>query len=168
MADDQKDFEEKIKQLNARLNKKNSNINTKRGIAEFLNRFTFEGEGGRSKEDVKLEGRVGYRHPLNETSDLEIGASGHYAKGKGYKDVGLDSADATYTKRLKDDAELRARFGANLNEMAGKRGLDEFMLEYEKSFKKGGKVKAKAKKSNKPKVRGHGCEKKGKTKGRFV
>jgi hypothetical protein len=52
--------------------------------------------------------------------------------------------------------------------MAGKRGLDEFMLEYEKSFKKGGKVKAKAKKSNKPKVRGHGCEKRGKTKGRFV
>jgi hypothetical protein len=41
-------------------------------------------------------------------------------KGKGFKDAGIDRADATYTKRLKDDAELRARFGANLNEMAGK------------------------------------------------
>jgi hypothetical protein len=37
-----------------------------------------------------------------------------------------------------------------------------------KVLKKGGKVKAKAKKTNKPKVRGHGCEKRGKTKGRIV
>jgi hypothetical protein len=35
MADDQKDFEEKIKKLNARLKDKNSNINTKRSVAEF-------------------------------------------------------------------------------------------------------------------------------------
>jgi hypothetical protein len=166
MADDQKDFEEKIKKLNARLKDKNSNINTKRSVAEFLNRFTFEGEGGQSDGGIELGGKVGYRQPLSKTSDLEIGASGHYDTGKGKRR--LDRADATYTKRLKDDAELRARLGANFDEREGKRGLDKFMLEYEKSFKKGGKVKAKAKKTNKPKVRGHGCEKKGKTKGRFV
>jgi hypothetical protein len=141
---------------------------TREPLEDYLKRIQISGEGGQSDEGIEIGGRVGYRHPLNKTSNLEIGASGHYVKGKGFKDAGIDRADATYTKRLKDDAELRARFGANLNEMAGKRGLDEFMLEYEKSFKKGGKVKAKAKKSNKPKVRGHGCEKKGKTKGRFV
>lgn len=141
---------------------------TREQIENYLKRIQISGEGGQSNEGIELGGRVGYRHPLSKTSDLEIGASGHYVKGKGYKDVGIDRADATYTKRLKDDAKLRARFGANFNEMKGKRGLDEFMLEYEKSFKKGGKVKAKAKKTNKPKVRGHGCEKKGKTKGRIV
>jgi hypothetical protein len=141
---------------------------TREQLEDYLKRIQISGEGGQSDEGIEIGGIVGYRQPLNKTSDLEIGASGHYVKGKGFKDAGIDRADATYTKRLKDDAELRARFGANLNEMAGKRGLDEFMLEYEKSFKKGGKVKAKAKKSNKPKVRGHGCEKKGKTKGRFV
>jgi hypothetical protein len=141
---------------------------TREQLEDYLKRFQISGGGGQSDEGIELGGRVGYRQPLSKTSDLEIGASGHYIKGKGFKDAGIDRADATYTKRLKDDAELRARFGANLNEMAGKRGLDEFMLEYEKSFKKGGKVKAKAKKTNKPKVRGHGCEKRGKTKGRFV
>ena len=144
---------------------------TRELIEDYLKRLQISGEGGQSKEGTELFGRIGYTQPINNTSDINIGASGHYVKGKGFKDAGIDRADATYTKRLKDDAELRARFGANLNEMAGKRGLDEFMLEYEKSFKKGGKVntkKAKSKKVNKPKVRGHGCEKRGKTKGRFV
>ena len=137
-------------------------------VEDYLKRFQISGEGGRSDESIEIGGRVGYRQPLSKTSNLEIGASGHYAKGKGYKDVGIDRADATYTKRLKDDAELRARFGANLNEMRGKRGLDEFMIEYEKSFKKGGAVKKKSKKKPTIKVRGHGCEKRGKTKGKLV
>jgi hypothetical protein len=85
MADDQKDFEEKIKKLNARLKDKNSNINTKRSVAEFLNRFTFEGEGGQSDGGIELGGKVGYRQPLSKTSDLEIGASGHYEKVKDLK-----------------------------------------------------------------------------------
>ena len=141
---------------------------TREQLEDYLKRIQISGEGGQSDEGTELFGRIGYTQPINNTSDINIGASGHYVKGKGFKDAGIDRADATYTKRLKDDAELRARFGANFNEMEGKRGLDKFMLEYEKSFKKGGKVKAKAKKTNKPKVRGHGCEKKGKTKGRFV
>ena len=141
---------------------------TREQLEDYLKRIQISGEGGQSDEGTELFGRIGYTHPINNTSDINVGASGHYVKGKGFKDAGIDRADATYTKRLKDDAELRARFGANFNEMEGKRGLDKFMLEYEKSFKKGGKVKAKAKKTNKPKVRGHGCEKKGKTKGRFV
>ena len=139
---------------------------TREPLEDYLKRIQISGEGGQSDGGIELGGKVGYRQPLSKTSDLEIGASGHYDTGKGKRR--LDRADATYTKRLKDDAELRARLGANFDEREGKRGLDKFMLEYEKSFKKGGKVKAKAKKTNKPKVRGHGCEKKGKTKGRFV
>ena len=141
---------------------------TREQLEDYLKRIQISGEGGQSDEGTELFGRIGYTQPINNTSDINIGASGHYVKGKGFKDAGIDRADATYTKRLKDDAELRARLGANFDEREGKRGLDKFMLEYEKSFKKGGKVKAKAKKTNKPKVRGHGCEKRGKTKGRIV
>ena len=125
---------------------------------DLLKRFSISGGGSNAEGVTAVGGRLGYKHPINASSDIEIGASGHYAKGKGFKDAGIDRGDVTYTKRFDNESELRAKLGA------GKRGVDEFGVEYEIPLKKGGKVKKVAK----PKVRGHGIEKKGKTKGRFV
>ena len=125
---------------------------------DLLKRFNVSGGGAKADGVTAVGGRLGYKHPINASSDIEIGASGHYAKGKGFKDAGIDRGDVTYTKRFDNESELRAKLGA------GKRGVDEFGVEYEIPFKKGGKVK----KYSTSKVRGHGIEKKGKTKGRFV
>jgi hypothetical protein len=125
---------------------------------DLLNRFNISGGGSKTEGITSVGGRLGYKHPINASSDVEVGASGHYAKGKGFKDAGIDRIDATYKKRFDNESELRAKLGA------GKRGVDELGVEYEIPFKKGGKVK----KASAPKVRGHGIEKKGKTKGRFV
>ena len=122
---------------------------------DLLKRFNVSGGGSKADGVTAVGGRLGYKHPINESSDIEVGASGHYAKGKDFKDAGIDRGDVTYTKRFDNKSELRAKAGA------GKRGFDEFGVEYEIPFKKGGKVKT-------IKVRGHGIEKKGKTKGRFI
>ena len=124
---------------------------------DLLKRFNISGGGSNAEGITAVGGRLGYKHPINESSDIEVGASGHYVKGKEFKDKGIDRLDATYRKRFENDSELRAKAGI------GKRGAGEFGVEYEipLNLKRGGKVKA-------PKVRGHGVEKKGKTKGRFV
>ena len=124
----------------------------------LLNRFNISGGGSKADGVTAVGGRLGYKHPINASSDIEIGASGHYTKGKDFKDKGIDRIDAAYKKRFDNESEFRAKLGA------GKRGVDEVGVEYEIPFKKGGKVK----KASAPKVRGHGIEKKGKTKGRFV
>ena len=124
----------------------------------LLKRFNVSGSGSKADGITAMGGRLGYKHPINESSDIELGASGHYVKGQGFKDAGIDRGDVTYRKRFDNESELRAKLGA------GKRGVDEVGVEYEIPFKKGGKVK----KVSTPKVRGHGIEKKGKTKGRFV
>jgi hypothetical protein len=123
----------------------------------LLSRLNISGGGSKADGVTSVGGRLGYKHPINESSDIEVGASGHYAKGKDFKDKGVDRLDATYRKRFENDSELRAKAGV------GKRGQGEVGFEYEipLNLKKGGKVKA-------PKVRGHGIEKKGKTKGRFI
>jgi hypothetical protein len=122
---------------------------------DILKRFNVSGGGSKADGVTAVGGRLAYKHPINASSDIEVGASGHYAKGKDFKDAGIDRGDVTYTKRFDNKSELRAKAGA------GKRGFDEFGVEYEIPFKKGGKVKT-------TKVRGHGIEKKGKTKGRFI
>lgn len=116
------------------------------------------GGGSRNKDATVLGGRVGYKYPIDDKSSIEAGLSGHYAKGKNWKDVGLDRADINYANQVTDNLKLRAALGA------GRGGVDQGDIGAEYSFKKGGKVK----KQIKPKVRGHGIEKKGKTKGRFV
>jgi hypothetical protein len=124
---------------------------------DLLKRFNVSGGGSKADGVTAVGGRLAYKHPINASSDIEVGASGHYAKGKDFKDAGIDRGDVTYTKRFDNKSELRAKAGA------GKRGFDEFGVEYEIPFKKGGKVKKPS-----TKVRGHGIEKKGKTKGRFI
>jgi len=124
----------------------------------LLKRFNVSGGGSKADGVTAIGGRLGYKYPINKSSDIEVGASGHYAKGPGFKDKAIDRIDATYRKKFENDSELRAKAGV------GKRGQGEVGFEYEIPFKKGGKVKKVAK----PKVRGHGIEKKGKTKGRFV
>jgi hypothetical protein len=123
----------------------------------LLNRFNISGGGSKADGVTAVGGRLGYKHPINASSDIEVGASGYYAKGKGFKDKDIDRIDATYRKRFDNESEFRAKAGV------GKRGVGEFGVEYEIPLKKGGKVKTKA-----SKVRGHGIEKKGKTKGRFI
>jgi len=124
---------------------------------DLLKRFNISGGGSKADGVTAVGGRLGYKHPINKSSDIEVGASGHYVKGKEFEDKGIDRLDAIYRKRFENDSELRAKAGI------GKRGAGEFGVEYEipLNLKRGGKVKA-------PKVRGHGIEKKGKTKGRFV
>ena len=122
---------------------------------DLLKRFDVSGGGSKADGVTAAGGRLAYKHPIDASSDIEVGASGHYVKGKGFKDKGIDRLDAIYRKKFENESELRAKAGV------GKRGQGEFNVEYEIPFKKGGKVKA-------SKVRGHGIEKKGKTKGRFV
>jgi hypothetical protein len=124
---------------------------------DLLKRFNISGGGSKADGITAVGGRLGYKHPINKSSDIEVGASGHYVKGKEFEDKGIDRLDAIYRKRFENDSELRAKAGI------GKRGAGEFGVEYEipLNLKRGGKVKA-------PKVRGHGVEKKGKTKGRFI
>jgi len=124
---------------------------------DLLKRFNISGGGSKADGVTAVGGRLGYKYPINASSDIEVGASGHYVKGKDFKDKGIDRLDATYRKRFENDSELRAKAGI------GKRGAGEVGVEYEipLNLKRGGKVKA-------PKVRGHGIEKKGKTKGRFI
>jgi len=126
-------------------------------VAEILKRLNLDAGGVKSDDVTSVGGRLGYVHPIDDTSSLEVGASGHYAKGKGWKDSNIDRGDVTYSKEFENKHKLRASLGG------GAKGIDEVKATYEIPFKKGGKVKAKA-----PKVRGHGIEKKGKTKGRFV
>jgi hypothetical protein len=127
---------------------------------DLLKRFNVSGGGSKADGVTAAGGRLAYKHPINASSDIEVGASGHYVKGKDFKDKGIDRLDAIYRKRFENESELRAKAGV------GKRGQGEVGFEYEIPFKKGGKVKASKVKA--PKVRGHGIEKKGKTKGRFV
>ena len=124
---------------------------------DLLKRFNVSGGGSKADGVTAAGGRLAYKHPIDASSDIEIGASGHYVKGKDFKDKDIDRLDAMYRKRFENESELRAKAGI------GKRGSGEFGVEYEipLNLKRGGKVKA-------PKVRGHGIEKKGKTKGRFV
>ena len=138
-------------------------------LEEILRRIQLSGGVDKTREMTQAGGRLGFNVPISESSDLGLGAAGHYAKGKGFKDVAVDRADMSYRKRFDDDSELRARLGANLNERAGKRGVDEIGIEYEIPFKKGGKVKAKAKsKVSSASKRGDGIARKGKTKGRMI
>jgi len=132
-------------------------------LREFIQRFNVSGGGEYNKGAAGVGGRLGYTQPIDDSSSLEVGVSGHYAKGKGYKDKAVDRADLQYRKRFKNDAELRTRIGVNLNEAAGKRGVDEVGIDYTIPFKKGGKVKSKQVKAS----RGDGCAKRGKTRGKF-
>lgn len=136
-------------------------------LEEILRHIQLTGGIDKTREGTQAGGRLGFNIPLDESSNVGLGAAGHYAKGKGFRDVGVDRADVSYSKRFDNDSELRARLGANLNERAGRRGLDEVGIEYEIPFKKGGKVKAKAKVSKASK-RGDGIARKGKTKGRMI
>jgi hypothetical protein len=111
-------------------------------------------------KDPTLTGAFNLASPYLDTN-FNIGDTGislnDVVKGKDFKDKDIDRLDATYRKRFENDSELRAKLGV------GKRGAGEVGIEYEIPLKKGGKVKVKT-----PKVRGHGIEKKGKTKGRFI
>ena len=149
----------------------------KNGLQELLNRIQVSGGGSKTKEGTQVGGRLGLNIPIDESSDIGIGASGHYAKGKDFSDKGIDRADIAYKKGFSDGSEFRIRAGANLNDRAGKRGVDEIGAEYEIPFKKGGRVKKKISKSHKPikkttvskaSKRGDGIARKGKTKGRVI
>ena len=124
-------------------------------LKEILSRINVQGGGYKSDDATVLSGRLGYTHPIDDSSEVEVGASGHYAKGKGWKDTNIDRGDVTYRKKFKDDSELRARIGG------GAKGIDEGRIEYEIPFKKGGKV-------SKASKRGDGIAQRGKTKGRLV
>ena len=55
---------------------------------DLLKRFNVSGGGSKADGVTAAGGRLASKHPINASSDIEIGASGHYAKGKGFKDAG--------------------------------------------------------------------------------
>jgi hypothetical protein len=126
-----------------------------------LDRLSLQGGGSKNQNMTVLGGRMGYTQPIDDESSIEAGLSGHYVKGKGFKDKAIDKADLRYQKKFKNDSELRASIGANLNKDMGKRGVNEANIEYEIPFKKGGKV-------SKASKRADGCAQRGKTRGRIV
>ena len=116
-----------------------------------LDRLSLKGSGTKSQGNTVIGGRLGYNQPIDDSSSIEAGVSGHYAKGKDWKDVGIDNIDAAYQKRLESGNSLRASIGA------GKSGIDSAKLSYNIPFKKGGTVTASS--------RADGIALRGKTKG---
>jgi hypothetical protein len=111
--------------------------------------------GAKNKYGKFASGTVNYDQPIDETSDMHVGVSGHYAKGKGWKDKGIDRVDAEYSKKFKDESKLKASLGANVGQ--GKKGIDSANISYEIPFKTGGKVTASS--------RADGIAQRGKTRG---
>ena len=137
-------------------------------LKKILDRTRLDVSGGNESNVVNVGGRLGYTQPIDDTSRLDMGVSGHATKGHKFKDVGVDQADFTYSKRLDNDSELRAKLRKNIGNSKGEEYIG---AEYEIPFKKGGKVTSKAK--SKPKAssaskRGDGIAQRGKTKGRLV
>jgi hypothetical protein len=120
-------------------------------------KVSVSGGGAKNKYGKFASGRVDYSQPIDKTSDIHLGASGHYAKGEGWKDKGIDRVDAEYSKKFKDESKLKASLGANVGQ--GKKGIDSANISYEIPFKKGGKVTASS--------RADGCCVRGKTKGQI-
>ena len=56
---------------------------------DLSKRFNISGGGSKDDDVSFIGGRLGYKHPINESSDIEIGASGHYVKGKEFNDKGV-------------------------------------------------------------------------------
>ena len=132
-------------------------------VKKILDRARLDVSGGNEMGVANVRGRLGYTQPLNDTSRLDMGVSGHATKGPGFKDVGVDQADITYGKRLANDSELRAKLRKNIGNSKGEEYIG---AEYEIPFKKGGKVKSKPKVS-KASSRADGIARKGKTRGNF-
>jgi hypothetical protein len=118
-------------------------------------KISVSGGGSKNKDGKSASGRVDYDQPIDETSDMHLGVSGHYTKGKYRNDKGIDRVDAEYSKKFKDDSKLKASLGANFGQ--GKKGLDSANISYEIPFKKGGKVTASS--------RADGIAERGKTRG---
>lgn len=114
---------------------------------EYFKKFDIKLGAHKKGDNTAVGGRVGYKHPIDKDSELEVGVSGHYAKGKNYKDVGIDGGDITYKKRLDNKHELEVGAGA------GKEGVDRVNATYTIPFRKGGRI--------------DGIAKRGKTKGRI-
>ena len=135
------------------------NVNP-RGTGTILDRFSLEGSGSKGQGVTAMGGRLGYTQPIDDSSEIEGGISGHYVKGPGFKDTAVDRADVSARKKFKGGSELRGRVSGNLNRDLGKRGIDQANVEYEIPFKKGGKVSTASK-------RGDGIAQRGKTRGKL-
>jgi hypothetical protein len=130
-------------------------------IKKFLDRVDYQVGGSNQNKVSSLGGSLGYTQPIDDTSSIRAGISGHYAKSKDFEDKGIDRATLSYKKKLQNDHEFGAKIGANLNKDQGKTGVDEIGVSYKIPFKKGGKVSSASK-------RGDGIAQRGKTKGRLV
>lgn len=132
-------------------------------VKELMRRLKLSDIAGNETGQPGISGRASYMQPIDDSSSIEFGARGHSFKNN---DNAVDRIDAKYSKRFDNKSKLRAGVGANVNKMRGKQGIDEARIEYEIPFKKGGKVKAKAK----PTVssRADGIAQRGKTRGRYL
>jgi len=103
---------------------------------EFLRRFNVTGGGSSNQEVTQLGGRVGYTQPIDEDTLIRMGLSGHYAKGKDWRNAGLDRGDIGFERKLDRNSTLKASLGA------GRRGVDEANISYNRRFADGGAVNA--------------------------
>jgi hypothetical protein len=123
----------------------------------ILDKLKLQGGGTKSQGLTALGGRLGYTEPIDESSSLQAGLSGHYVKTKDFKDKAIDRADLRYQKKFKNDSKLRAAISGNVNKDMGKKTVDSADISYEIPFKKGGKVTASS--------RADGIAQRGKTRG---
>lgn len=101
---------------------------------DYLKRLSVSGGGSSSDGVTQFGGRVGYTHPLDEKTKLSGGISGHYAKGKNFKDAGVDRGDIGIEHQLDRNSSIKAMLGT------GRRGVDEGRVTYNKRFADGGEV----------------------------
>jgi len=99
---------------------------------ELMKRLSLSGGASSDKNVTQMGGRVGYTHPLSEKTKLSGGLAGHYAKGKNFRDYGIDRADVGVEHQIDRDSYIKAMLGGN------RKGIDQGQITYNRSFADGG------------------------------
>lgn len=103
--------------------------------ADIIRRLNVQGDATSDKGSSQVGGRVGYSQPIDEKTKLELGLSGHYSKGKGFKSAGVDAADLKLQRQLDRDSDLNFSLGAGK-----RRGINSAEVSYNRRFADGGEV----------------------------
>jgi hypothetical protein len=103
--------------------------------ADIIKRFDFQGMGGSGERGTMMGGRLGYAQPLDEQTMLRLGLMGHYAKGRGFENMGVDAGDIALQRQLDKDSSLKVSVGAGKG-----KGINRANISYNRQFDEGGSV----------------------------